>query len=113
MEVITKICAECGEENNVVWKEPKQNNPKAILFICQSCRVRNLRDGTVLPLEKRKAFPKAQIQEKPKVIQDKEVDESKDNNIVRDIAWAILATLGIALGIKTFTQYKQGRGPQP
>ncbi|MCX5693528.1 MAG: hypothetical protein NT014_00080 [Candidatus Omnitrophica bacterium] len=67
MEAVTKVCGECGEENNIIQKEPKQYNPKAILFICRSCRVRNLRDGTVLPLEKLKALPEIQAQEKPKV----------------------------------------------
>ena len=66
MEAVTKVCGECGEENNIIQKEPKQYNPKAILFICRSCRVRNLRDGTVLPFVKLKASSEVQTQEKPR-----------------------------------------------
>jgi hypothetical protein len=108
MEVITKICGECGEENNIVRKEPKQNNPKAILFICRFCNTRNLRDGTVTYLVKPKALPNSGAQGLPEKIKNKEDNEPENNDVLLEVALGILGVVGILFGIKAFNKRRQG-----
>lgn len=107
MEVITKVCGECGKENNIVRKEPKQDNPKAILFICRFCNTRNLRDGTVTYLAKHKTLPNSRPQELPKEIKDQKDNELKNNDGLLEIALSILGVVGIFFGIKAFNKNRQ------
>ncbi|MBL7151997.1 MAG: hypothetical protein ISS89_05385 [Candidatus Omnitrophica bacterium] len=110
MEEVSIIpCGACGSENEIVPKPRKQYNPKAILFICRSCGIRNLRDGTVIPLEKGGVLPNIQVREKPKAIQGKEEDEPKSEGPM-DVALVILGVIAAALGLKALGNYLQGRG---
>lgn len=112
-ELITKICAACGQENDIVPKEPKQYNPKAILFICRFCRVRNLRDGTAIPLEKHKALPKTQTQEKPRLSLEKPKESSKFGSMIPVFGALIFGVIAVILHKKLRKPQGMGLGGSP